>query len=81
MKVPIGSWAKNSKLKEMGRFARPMMVATVEAYTLQLFTRVLGKSLEDTHIIIANVRRELSDPTLHMYLVYHFICGWKPEQA
>ena len=65
----------------MGRYTRPMMVATVEAYTLQLFTKVLGKTLDETHILMANIKRELSDPTLHMYLVYHFISGRKPESA
>jgi len=79
VKIPIGPWTKDKKLKHIGRFTRPMMLQTVDSYTLHLYTQVLGRSLEETHLEMAHVKRELLDPTLHMYLVYHFLVGRKPE--
>jgi hypothetical protein len=66
-------------LKEIGRYHRAEMLDAVEPYTLQLYTRILGFSLEKTKLSIEMVKAEFRDPKNHLYVAYHFIHGVKPE--
>jgi len=52
----------------------------VESYTLAPFTRVLGYSLQETRLLMERVKRELTDPKLHLYSAHYIIYGRKPEQ-
>ena len=78
-KIPIGPWAKDRKLKEIGQYHRAEMLDAVEPYTMQLYTRVLGFSHEQTTIVIEGVKAEFRDRKNHLYVAYHFIYGRKPE--
>ena len=55
------------------------MLDAVEAYTLALFTRVLGRSLQETQAHLERVKSELVDPKLHLYTPQYIIYGRKPE--
>lgn len=79
--IPIGTWAKDQLLKEIGRYVRAQVIDAIEPFTVALYTRVLGYTLDHTWIVIAMVKRELSDPKLHLYVIYHFIYGRKPENG
>ena len=50
----------------------------VEPYTLGLYTKILGKSLEETHAVIAAVRQEFATRKNYLYVNYHFITARKP---
>ena len=78
MKIPIGPWAKDRKLKEIGTFHREYSLASVEPYTLALFTRVQGWSKDRTQVLIAGVKDELRNPSNHFYTTSHFVYGRKP---
>jgi hypothetical protein len=60
-------WAKNKKLKEQGRFNQMAMLDSLQAYTLHLFTKVLGYSASEAEVYLVDVRKELMDPRIHMY--------------
>lgn len=62
----------------MGRFEQLQMLDAAESFTLALFTRVLGKSVDETKTIIEGVKRELRDPSIHFYSFFHFVIGRKP---
>jgi hypothetical protein len=49
----------------------------VEPFTLALYTRVLGHSFDHTQVVIEAVKREFSDPKLHLYNTHYFIYGRK----
>ncbi|KAI9780889.1 MAG: hypothetical protein M1816_002635 [Peltula sp. TS41687] len=66
-KVPMTPWAKNPKLKNQGRYNQLAMFDSLQAYTLRLFTSVLGWKKEEAEALIAQVRQELSNPRIHMY--------------
>lgn len=51
---------------------------SLEAYTLALFTRVLGWDVNSVHIFLANVRAEIKDPRHHLFLFVHIVYGRKP---
>jgi hypothetical protein len=80
LKVPIGPWARDPKLKELGLFEHMHMNESVEAHSMALYTRVLNYSMEQAQVLFAMVRKEFSDRKLHMYTVYRFIYGRKPDE-
>ncbi|KKA16340.1 hypothetical protein T310_10074 [Rasamsonia emersonii CBS 393.64] len=77
-KLPIGTWPKHPGLKEIGKYQFIGELQAVETYTPALFSRVLGWSHEEIKALIAKVKKELTDPGLHLYLPTHFIYGRKP---
>ncbi|PGH18639.1 hypothetical protein AJ79_00418 [Helicocarpus griseus UAMH5409] len=77
-KVPLSPWAKDKKLKEIARYQQLVMIESVEAYTLALFTRVLGWSPEEVHVLMASVKNEIKDLSIHTYGKMHIVYGQKP---
>ena len=77
--TPIGVWPKDPKLKEIGRHERAQVLDAVEPYTLAMFTRVLGRSLQEAQVVMERVKCELVDPKLHLYTTQYIIYGRKPE--
>lgn len=75
---PVGGWAKNRRLKEIGRVGKLTVLEVVEPYTLALFTRVLGYSYQDAQEYMDKVRAELVSNNFHLYVLFHFIYGQKP---
>lgn len=66
--IPIGSWPKDQRLKEMGRYIRYQLVDTAaESYTMALFTRYGDWSPEEVQVLLAHLRRELLSNTMHIY--------------
>lgn len=78
MKVPVGAWAKDKKLKEIGRYMEVMMLKSVDSYTPALYTRILGHSIAETQVVMEHVKQEVVDKRIHKYVNYHFVCGQKP---
>lgn len=62
LKSPVGPWPKNRKLKEIGRYNVPHCMDAVESFTLALFTRVLGYTVEECQVLISKLKAELRDP-------------------
>ncbi|KAM5344027.1 hypothetical protein ACJ41O_012564 [Fusarium nematophilum] len=77
-KVPMGPWPKDPKLKEIGRFQAIQEAQVIDSYTPGLFGRVLGWSEEEIQVFLAKVKRDLNDPTIHLYQQIYFIWGRKP---
>lgn len=78
-KVPIGAWPKDPTMKEMGKFMAIQQIQAVESYTPRLFSTILGWTEEEIQVYIAKVRKDLKDPSIHLYLSIHFVWGKKPE--
>ncbi|KAL4864719.1 hypothetical protein BDV12DRAFT_7925 [Aspergillus spectabilis] len=74
-KVPFSPWAKNAKLKDLGRYHQANMLEALEAYSLALMTRFLGWTVEDVLVLLAGVRKELQDRTLHIYSRLYVVYG------
>lgn len=76
-KVPVSPWAKNPKMKELGRFNQINMVEGLETYTLALFTRILGWPVEEVKVFLAGVREEIVDRSNHLYTKFYYVYGQK----
>lgn len=78
IRIPIGPWALDPKLKELGKWERLHMQMSVDSHTPALFTRVLGYSQDQVQALIQGVKSEFRDPNLHLITSYRFITGRKP---
>ncbi|RDW82385.1 hypothetical protein BP6252_03497 [Coleophoma cylindrospora] len=79
VKVPLGPWAMGKQLKELGRYERWHMNISVEAHSMALYTRILNYTTEEANVVFAKVRNEFNDKSLHLYTVYRFIIGRRPD--
>ncbi|KAM5383758.1 hypothetical protein ACJZ2D_001747 [Fusarium nematophilum] len=78
-KIPIGAWPKDPKLKEMGRYQGIQQIQAVESYTPRIFSTVLGWKEEEVQAYVAKVRKDLRDPSIHLYAPIYFVWGKKPQ--
>lgn len=74
-KIPIGSWPKDKKLKEIGRVQWVQMIEAIPTFSIAYYTRVLGYSLDQAQIMVEGVKSEFLDKKLHLYLRWHFVRG------
>ncbi|KAL2182151.1 S-adenosyl-L-methionine-dependent methyltransferase [Thermothelomyces heterothallicus CBS 202.75] len=78
IRIPIGPWAKDPALKELGRFEQLHMQMSVASHTPALFTRVFAWSREQVQLLIEGVRREFRTRDLRLITSYRFIIGRSP---
>ena len=78
LKIPIGRWPKDPKLKEVGMYHLENLLTVVEAFSLAPLIRVLGLSNESVQVLMANARNDLRNRQNHFYNVQHFVYGRKP---
>lgn len=77
LQVPLNPWAKDRKMKELGRYHQVNMLEAMESYSMALFTRILGWSANEAKIFFTGVRTELTDRSLHLYGKIYFVYGQK----
>lgn len=66
--LPMGTWPKDPKLKEIGRYFRAQMTeGAVESYSLALFTRFGGWKPVEIQVLLAHLRSELKTNKMHVY--------------
>ncbi|GJC86677.1 putative methyltransferase tdiE [Colletotrichum liriopes] len=78
-KIPIGDWPKDPHYKECGLINLMQILDGLEAFTLRLFTGVLGWTKEEVFVLLAEVRRELKSRAFHAHLEFHVVYAQKPE--
>ncbi|KAJ4328775.1 hypothetical protein N0V84_000780 [Fusarium piperis] len=78
IKVPLGDWPRDPKLKEMGRFSRATLEQDTEGYVLYMATSE-GWSKEEVSIYAARLRREMRNSKIHAYFRMKVVWGKKPE--
>lgn len=65
---PLGSWPKDPRLKEIGRYFRVQALeGAFDSYSLALFTRFGGWSPSEVQVLLAHVRDELKSNKMHVY--------------
>lgn len=77
-KLPIGPWPKDPKFKELGKYQVIQELKVVESYTPKLFEHALGWSVQEIQILMAKVKQELTNPSVHLYLPVTIAWGRKP---
>ncbi|KAF9876887.1 UMTA protein [Colletotrichum karsti] len=65
--IPIGSWPKDPKLKEVGACNLEYLDQSLEGFGYYLLKEVLGWEVPEVIVFIAEMRKALRDPTLQTY--------------
>lgn len=66
-KIPIGSWPKNAKWKEIGECQHCALRDGLQAFSLVVFRQFLNYSEQDLEIFLMNVKKELGNRAYHWY--------------
>lgn len=77
---PLGTWAKDKRIKEMGRFNMVQMVEGVGNYAVGALTAI-GKPVEEVQVLVAQAKKELMDKQYKHYVKFRVIYGKKPKNA
>ncbi|BCS17505.1 class I SAM-dependent methyltransferase [Aspergillus puulaauensis] len=80
-KVPIGGWASDKRLKQLGLYNRLQWEEGVEGWCMFLLTAVLGWSREEVELYLSRTRKALRNPKIHGYQEFTVVYGRKPEKA
>ncbi|RGP78349.1 mrna 3 -end-processing yth1 [Fusarium longipes] len=78
-KLPIGTWPKDERLKEIGTLMGINMIEGVAAFTAVLFTEVLGWSREEVEVFNARVRQASRQRSVHPIFDCLVVTAHKPE--
>ncbi|KAK4186712.1 S-adenosyl-L-methionine-dependent methyltransferase [Podospora australis] len=78
IRIPIGPWAKDPWLKELGKFEQLHMQMSVASHTPALFSRVHSYTEQQCKVLIEGVKREFRSKDLRLITVYRFITGRNP---
>lgn len=78
-KIPIGTWPKDARLKDLGHMNVIQIMDGLEAYNMRLFTSVLGWTQIEAQVLFAEVRKEMKSNRYHGYTQFHVAYGQVPE--
>ncbi|OJD29405.1 sam dependent methyltransferase [Diplodia corticola] len=78
---PTGPWARDARMKELGRWSRLHLLEGVENWTLAMLTRVLGYSFEEAQVWIAKIKADVRDPAVRAYHDMYVCYARKPEEG
>jgi hypothetical protein len=74
-KIPDGDWPKDPRLKEIEKWRLVEVTTGAEGWALALMTRVLGMSVEEVQVFLAEMRK---DRRIHGYTRVGVVHGRKP---
>ncbi|KAK4446112.1 S-adenosyl-L-methionine-dependent methyltransferase [Podospora aff. communis PSN243] len=78
-KVPMGGWARDPHLAEIGRIISAALDNDLEGYTLFLWHEVLKWPKEEYRPWIEAMRKALRNRRIHGYMLVRFVWARKPE--
>lgn len=78
IKTPIGGWAPDPKLRDLGFWALLGFDLGLEGYAMATLTRVLGWTPTEVHVLLAQVRRAAKDRKIHKYHDVKVVYAQKP---
>ncbi|KAI1381678.1 S-adenosyl-L-methionine-dependent methyltransferase [Hypoxylon crocopeplum] len=79
IKVPMGGWPANPKLKEIGQWAQYTLEQDLEGFVMFVWNTALGRSLDEMQVFLASYRKELRSRSVHAYLPQRVVYARKPD--
>ncbi|KAI9838376.1 MAG: hypothetical protein M1819_005644 [Sarea resinae] len=76
-KVPLGPWPKDPELKQIGSLNMLQFLDGLEAFSSATFTHVLGWSIEEVQVFLAQVRKDARQKGVHTLHRYNVVWGQK----
>ena len=56
-----------------------MLLDNLESFLVRGYTQILGRSQEQLQVLCAHARKEILDPNVHMYALFHVTYGQRRE--
>ena len=81
MPVPLGTWPKDKRLKEIGSWMWLQLYEGTESFSMYMFTTFMGWSSEQVITLAAGVRKQMKDPKVHSLLNLYNVYGRKPKDS
>ncbi|KAH6954545.1 S-adenosyl-L-methionine-dependent methyltransferase [Fusarium avenaceum] len=83
IKVPVGDWPQEERLKEIGRFTTMSILSDVEGHISFMATLLEGWSPEQVVLYCAQLRKELKTrkSPAHAYYLQRIVWGRKPAEG
>ncbi|CAJ0546853.1 Ff.00g014800.m01.CDS01 [Fusarium sp. VM40] len=78
LKVPIGTWAKDKKLRLVGLYLKTAVSDMFGAMAAKPLRKILGP--EEIEVFLAHARKDLENVKIHSYEKYYFWMGQKSEK-
>ncbi|KAF5552072.1 TAM domain-containing protein [Fusarium phyllophilum] len=78
LKVPIGTWAKDKKLRLIGLYLKTAVSDMFGAMAAKPLRKILGP--EEIEVFLADARKDLNNVNIHSYEKYYFWMGQKAEE-
>ena len=70
VKMPVGQWPADRKLKEIGGVNLFSMHRDVEAFALYVLTSILNWEIAESQVFLAKIRSELKNKAYHGYTLW-----------
>lgn len=67
MKLPMGPWARDRRLKMVGMCHREQFLQGLDGIVMGLFTRILQWTREEVEVYLTQVRSDIADRKCHGY--------------
>ncbi|KAK4241320.1 hypothetical protein C8A03DRAFT_41263 [Achaetomium macrosporum] len=80
-KLPLNGWPRDAHLKHLGMLWQRNLLEGLSGFSLGMFHRFLGKSVEEIELSLVDVRKSLFDRNVHAYQKLYVVWGRKPETA
>ncbi|KAM5386304.1 hypothetical protein ACJA88_002454 [Fusarium oxysporum] len=78
LKVPIGTWAKDKKLRLIGLYLKTAVNDMFGAMAAKPLRKILGP--EEIEVFLADARKDLNNVNIHSYEKYYFWMGQKAAE-
>lgn len=66
---PLNSWPKKTADKELGLWVMVNLLDGLHGFTMALFTRILGWTVEQVERLLVDVRKDVQNKRIHAYWV------------
>ncbi|KAL4923596.1 class I SAM-dependent methyltransferase [Aspergillus undulatus] len=76
--LPLGTWPRERRMKDIGALNLYQMLDGLEAFSAATFTNILGWSIEEVQVLLALVRKDAKDRSVHMMHDFHVVYAQKP---
>ncbi|KAK6526638.1 hypothetical protein TWF694_005219 [Orbilia ellipsospora] len=78
-KLPNSPWPKNKLLKEAGGYQMVNFLEALEGLSLRMFQAAYNMSVDEIHVLLAKVRSDIKNKSIHTYYNLHRYVAQKPH--
>ncbi|UPL03148.1 hypothetical protein LCI18_014082 [Fusarium solani-melongenae] len=79
-KIPYGGWAKDKKLKQLGKLTGFYLDLSLDGFAVYPVGQILGWSFDEVQVLVAQMRAAVRNPNNLTYGNMHVVYGQKPEE-